>query len=60
MKPQSISIFQEQFSIEFADFFKYYLILVEIVNGVPKRSYIVPMEGFKFWDTESYYTINQN
>ena len=42
--------------------FKNYLILIETVDGIPQRSYLVDMHGFMYYDSTmpSFYVINQN
>lgn len=41
---------------------KNYLILIEIVNGRPQKSYLVDMDGFMNFDSNmpSFYVINKN
>lgn len=41
---------------------KNYLILIEIVDGIPQRSYLVDMQGFMNYDSNmpSFYVINKN
>ena len=41
---------------------KNYLILIEIIDGIPQRSYLVDMQGFMNYDSNmpSFYVINKN
>ncbi len=62
MKKITTKILQQRFSVnKFENQYDNYLILVEIIDGKPVHSYVVPMFGFKFWDEDlSYYPINNN
>lgn len=62
MKKTETKILQHRFSVnQFEDHYDNYLVLIEILDGKPKHSYIVPMGNYKFRDeTLHYYTINNN
>ena len=62
MKIKETKILQQRFSVnKHMDQYDNYLILVEIIDGKPSHSYVVPLFGFKFWDDDlCYYPINNN
>ena len=63
MKKGNFKILQKHFSFcnENEDL-KNFLILIEIVDGIPQRSYLVDMDGFTYYDSTmpSFYVINKN
>jgi vancomycin permeability regulator SanA len=63
MKKGNFKILQKHFSFcnENKDM-KNYLILIEIEDGVPLRSYTVDMDGFMNYDSSmpSFYVFNKN
>ena len=60
MKKTETKILQQRFSInKHIDQYDNYLILVEIIDGKPSHSYVVPMKEYSD-ETYSYYTINSN
>jgi hypothetical protein len=63
MKKENFRILQKHISFcnENKDL-KNYLILIEIVNGIPQKSYLVDMQGFMNYDSNmpSFYVINKN
>ncbi len=62
MKNVTTKILQQRFSMnKHEDQYDNYLILVEIIDGKPVHSYVVPMHEYKYCDeTFAYYTINSN
>ncbi len=62
MKKTKRRIIQHHISINKSnDDFDNYLVLVEVVDGVPKHTYTVPMHGYKFWqENHPFYVFNDN
>ena len=62
MKKTETKILQQRFSVnKYETDYDNYLVLIEIVNGKPVHTYVVPMHEYKFCDeTFAYYTINSN
>ena len=62
MKKIKTKILQQRFSVnKYVDDYDNYLVLIEIVDGKPSHSYVVPMYNYNFCDeTFAYYTINSN
>ena len=62
MKKVKTKILQQRFSVnQHEDKYDNYLILVEIIDGKPVHTYVVPMGNYKFRDEAlHYYTINNN
>ena len=62
MKKTACRIIQHHFSIsKREDDIENYLMLVEIIDEVPRHSYVVAMDTFKYWDENMpYYVCNSN
>ncbi len=62
MKKNETKILQQRFSVnKYEADYDNYLVLIEIVDGKPSHSYVVPMGNYKFCDeTLHYYSINSN
>ena len=62
MKKTTYRILQHHFSVSISeDDLENYLMVVEIIDEVPRHSYVEPMSAFKYWDENMpYYVYNSN
>ncbi len=62
MKKVKTKILQQRFSVnKYETDYDNYLVLIEILDGKPVHSYVVPMGNYKFRvETYDYYNINSN
>ncbi len=62
MKKITTKILQQRFSVnKYEDDYDSFLVLIEIIDGKPKHSYVIKMGNYKFCDeTLHYYSINSN
>ena len=55
---KTCQIFQQHFSVcKKDDYFDNYLVVVEIIDEVPRHAYVVPMGAYKYWDEDLPFTF---
>jgi hypothetical protein len=62
MKNDNIKIFHQQITLncDFEDYHSYFII-IETVNFIPVRTYVVNTQNFKYYDeTMKFYVVNKN
>ena len=62
MNNGKIKILQKQISINFGfEYLKNYMIIIETIDFIPQRTYLVDMHDFIYYDENMpFYVINRN